>query len=70
MDIIYEDVNFGEDYGIGRSFRRVPYVRALNKKVPDPLISAINQWQNIEQSKGTRPRFIILERYADVLITM
>ena len=42
-DIILEDVNVGEKYGIGRSLRRDAEVRALNTRVPDPVIRSINQ---------------------------
>ena len=41
-DIILEDVNVGEEYGIGRLFRRGAEVRDLNTRVPEPGISAIN----------------------------
>ena len=69
-NIILEDVNVGEDYGIGRSLRRGAEVRALNTRVPEPVISAINLWWNIERAKGTQPRFIILEHYADVVLML
>ena len=64
------EVNVGEDYGIGRSFRRGTYVRALNTRVSETVASAINQWRNIEQEKGTRPRFIMLEHYADDVLML
>ena len=40
--ITMEDVNVGEDYGIGRQFRRGAEVRASNTRVPKPVISAIH----------------------------
>ena len=42
-DMISEDVNVGEDYGIGRLFRRGAEVGALNTRVPEPVTSAINR---------------------------
>ena len=42
LDIISENVNAGEDYGIGSSLIRGAYVRALDTRVPEPVISAIN----------------------------
>ena len=39
-----EDVNVGEEYGIGRSLRTGAEVRALNTRVPELVISAINIW--------------------------
>ena len=68
--IILEDVNVGEDYGIGRSFRRGAEVRTLNTRVPEPVISAMNQWRNIEQAKRTHPRFRMLEHYADFVLIL
>ena len=41
-DPISEDVNVGENFGIVRSFIRGEYFRALNTKVPEMVISAIN----------------------------
>ena len=41
-DTISEDVNIGDNYGIVRSFIRGEYFRALNTKVPEMVISAIN----------------------------
>ena len=41
-DIILGDVNFGEDYVIGRSFGRGAGVRELNTRVPQPGISSTN----------------------------
>ena len=41
--MISEDVNVGEDYGIGRLFRRGAEVGALNTRVPEPVTSAINR---------------------------
>ena len=69
-DIIQEDVNFGEHYRIVRSFRRGAEGRALNTKVPDPVISVINKWVNIERGKGTFPRFRMLEHYADFVLML
>ena len=37
-----KDVHFGEEYGIGKSFRRHIEVRALIKRVPYSVISSIN----------------------------
>ena len=60
----------GKYYGIVSSFIRVAEVRALNTRAPDPVIGAINLWQNIEQEKETRPMFSILEHYADVVLVL
>ena len=69
-DITLDDVNIGGEYGIGRSFRRGADVISLDTRVPDPLTSAINLWQKIEQGKRTCPRFSMLEHYGDVVLMM
>ena len=63
-------MNVGEDYGIGRLFRRVAEVRSLNTRVPDPVISSINIRRKIEWSEGMHPRFSMLEHYADVVMML
>ena len=68
--IILEDVNVGEDYGIGRSFRRGAEVRGLNTRVSEPETISIYRWRKIERAKGTRPRFSMLEHYADVVLML
>ena len=42
LDIILQDTNLGEEYGIERSFKRGAEVRLLNIRVPEPFIGAIN----------------------------
>ena len=69
-DILPEDVNVGDNYGMGRSFRRSTEVRSLKTRVQETLISAINKWRKIEQAKGTCPRFSMLEHYVDVVLIM
>ena len=41
-DIISENVNVGEDYGIIRLFRRVVEVRTLNTRAPEKVFITIN----------------------------
>ena len=55
---------------MGRSFRRGEEVRALKTRVPEPVISTTNRWQNIEWAMGTRTRYRMLENYADVLLML
>ena len=69
-DIILEDLNVGESYSIGRSFRSGAEVRSLNTRVPELVIGAINLWRNIDREKGKRPRFSILEHYMDVVLIL
>ena len=42
----------------------------LNTRVLETLISAISLRKTIEQEKRTLPRFIMLEHYDDVVITL
>ena len=66
----FVNMSVGEYYGIGRSFRRGVEFRDLNKRVPDPEISAIIFWRKVELSNGKRPRFSILEHYSDVVLVL
>ena len=70
LDIILEDVNVGEDYCIGSSFRRGAEFRFLNTRSPETVISDIHLWQQIERSKGKHPRFSMLQHNADVTMIM
>ena len=54
-------MNVGEDYRIGRSFIMGEEVRALNTKVQDPVISAINRWKDIDRVKMNRPMFSMFD---------
>ena len=45
-------------------------VRALNLSTPDPVIIAINHWNNTERSKGYHPRFSIIEHYAYAILLL
>ena len=69
-DIILEDVNDGEYYGMGRSFRRSADSRALNTRVLEPVNITVNIWRKIEQAKRNFPRLSMLEHYDDVVIMM
>ena len=53
-------VNVLEDYVMGISFTGCADGRDLNTRVPELVISAINNWHKIEGAKGPRPRFIML----------
>ena len=63
-------MDVGEDYVIGSSFRRGAEVREFKKRVPDPIIVAINRWKNIERGEMMRPRFSMLEHYSNVVLIL
>ena len=44
QDIVSEDVNFGRDYVIVRSYRMGAEVGDLKTRVAEPVISATNRW--------------------------
>ena len=55
---------------MGRSFIRSTEVSALNRRIQNPVISAINRWQKIEQEKGTRLRFSMFHNCDDVVLIL
>ena len=65
-----EDANVVEDYGMRRSLRSCKEVRNLNTRFPEKVSRAINQWQNIERAKVTRPRFSMMEHYDGVVLML
>ena len=63
-------MNAGEDYVIGRSLIRCEEFKALNTRVPEPVVNSIKLWLKIERAREKRPIFIMLEHYSDVLLMM
>jgi hypothetical protein len=60
------DFNIREDFSINRSFRRGSATKAQNRGIPESTIVAQNRWRKVERAKGSRPKFTMIEMYADV----
>jgi hypothetical protein len=65
-EIISQDVNVYEDFGISRSFRRGATTQARNKGVQENDIDAMNRWRSTEQAKGRKPRLKMQDHYSDI----
>ena len=52
------------------SFRNGMEVRALDLRVPEPVISAVNQWWIIKQDKGLLPRLSMIDHYYNVMLKL
>jgi hypothetical protein len=61
-----KELNIREDFSINRSFRRGSSTHAQNMKVPANVIEAQNRWRKVERAKGNRPKFTMIETYADI----
>jgi hypothetical protein len=61
-----KDLQIREDFSVNRSFRRGSSTHATNSNVPEPVIEAQNRWRKIENAKGRRPGFSMIETYADI----
>jgi hypothetical protein len=69
-DLIPTSVDVGEDFGLGRSFRRGSDSEAIARGVDAKDIDAMNRWRAVENARGRRPVFRSMrDHYADVRIT-
>ena len=65
-DLITDDVDVREAYGILRSLRRSVTAHARNMGVPKDLINAINRWRKEANSSTGAPRLDMDEVYAEL----
>jgi hypothetical protein len=65
-DLIPEEANVHEDYGISRSFRRGATTEAKNQGVKPNDIDVMNRWRNVENAQGRKPRLRMQDHYSDI----
>mmetsp|Transcript_9714 Transcript_9714/g.14043 ORF Transcript_9714/g.14043 Transcript_9714/m.14043 type:complete len:475 (-) Transcript_9714:1604-3028(-) len=65
-DVIPEQVNVYEDYGISRSFRRGVTTHARNLDVKKEDIDLMNRWRNVESAQGRKARMRMADHYSDI----
>jgi hypothetical protein len=65
-DLIPQDVNVHDEYGISRSFRRGATTQARNQGVAENDINAMNRWRNAENAQGRKPRLKMQDHYSDI----
>ena len=66
--ILPPDVDFGEEFGGSRSFRRGATSTARVRKVPEDVINLTNRWRKFEHAKGRRPHLAMQDHYSDIKI--
>jgi hypothetical protein len=65
-DVVGENVNVFEEYGVSRSFRRGSDAHAINQGVNAHDIERNNRWRTVEQAKGRAPQLRMIHHYSDV----
>jgi hypothetical protein len=66
--LVPQDVDFGEEFGISRSFRRGATSTARVRKLPEEVVNLTNRWRKFEHAKGWRPRLSMQDHYSDIKI--
>jgi hypothetical protein len=65
-DLIPEDVQVLEEYGLSRSFRRGATSEARARGIDRDDIDLTNRWRTFEGAKGKRPRMAMRDHYSDI----
>ncbi len=63
-NLITESDDIQTNYGFSRTFRRTTEGRARAANLDSGVQNAMNQWKKIEQAKGMRPRFNMVDHYS------
>ena len=63
-----QNIDIREEYSINRSFCRGSSSSAQLLQIPTDIIELVNRWKKIKRSKGRKPKFSMLETYADIEI--
>jgi hypothetical protein len=63
-NLIADSDDIQANYGFSRTFRRTAEGRARAANLDSGVQNAMNRWKKIEQAKGMRPRFNMVDHYA------
>ena len=63
-DLIDATDDVQTNYGLFRTFRRTAEGRARAAKLESDVQNTMNRWRKIEQARGRRPRFNMVDHYA------
>ena len=63
-DLISESDDIHSNYGFSRTFRRTAEGRARSANLDSGVQNAMNRWKKIEQARGMRPRFNMVDHYS------
>jgi len=69
-ELLSQDIEVEEEFGISRSFRRGATSEAVNNGVRPDQIDANNRWRKMHQARGSRPTLSMREHYTDVRLTL
>ena len=59
-------IDIREEYSINRSCRRGSATHAQNQNISEAIIRMQNRWSMVENAKGRRPTFNMVETYSDI----
>ncbi len=62
-DLILPSDDVEANYGFFRTFRRTAEGRARGANLDSGVQNAMNRWRTIEEAKGKRPRFNMVDHY-------
>jgi len=65
-EVIPNDINVYEEYGISRSFQRGASTQARNQCVDENDINLINRWRTVENAKGCKPKLQMQDHYSEI----
>ncbi len=65
-DLIPQEINVHEEFGISRSFRWGAMIQAQNKQLCESDIDAMNWWRFLEKANWHRPRQKVQDHYSDI----
>ena len=69
-DILSDQINVEEEFGVSRSFRRGSTTEAGNRGVSPEIIEDNNRWQRVEKAGTRQASFGMREHYTDVRISL
>jgi hypothetical protein len=69
-DLISEETDVAEEYGLSRSFRRGATSEATNRGASSETIELIGRWRKSHQKGPGRPNVTIREHYTDIRLTI
>ena len=69
-DLMEKDLDVRDRYSIYRSLRRGSTARAIDRKVPTPVLDLHNRWRTREMLKGQRGRSSMRDYYTDLVLVL
>ena len=69
-DLIPDQVDVAEEYGVSRSFRRGSTTEAGNRGVAAHIIEMNNRWRKAERSGASQTSLGMREHYTDVRLAL